>query len=727
MSIGYRGGDRYRNPPPGARRRGRHSRGPDFVDPGDSGTGYSYDEGQFDTRDSHAPQDPRAGPVGYRAEHPSLPDLYRPGGYGTDPGWTTGGYQASPHEAGQGQAYRNPLEPQEQPDLGDGRDTDPAGYQPGYARDRYADGGEYQPGGGYYGSLDTGYAGAGGLPPPGAYHAGYSGSASDYDEDLIDRGEYQPNGRYSDGGGYRAAGSYGAEAGYPGGVPDSGVAGYPGGVPDSGVAGYPDGAGYPALDPLPGRDDARYAGEPGFGPEGGWTGLPPAASGERPGSSWRAGPGARYDSGHYELAEDAGHDPGADDEGYDEAGRHGRRGERRYEVEFIPGLDDGRAAGRGGRSGRAGRTGRVSKTGRGSSGDRDSQPGRPRWKRRHRVGRVAAPLIAIVVAVAALGAIGYGGLYLYHRLHSPDYQGPGYGEVTVQVHPGDNAYSIAPELVKLGVVASTRAFENAAKSYDPTGLEPGYFRLHKHMNALLAWKLLLNPNSRIQATVAVPDGMRAVNIIALLAAKTGQPLSAFKLALADTKALGLPSYANGNPEGYLYPATYNFAPGTTPLKMLQTMVAQFKEVAAQMNLAAKARAAHFTAGQVITEASILEAEVGPAYYTRVARVIDNRLNIGMRLQLDSTVLYALHRTGAVSDADTQVSSPYNTYLHPGLPPGPIDSPDEAAINAVLHPAPRTDTWLYYLTVNLKTGLTKFTSSSTVFDQLKAACQARHQC
>ena len=123
-----------------------------------------------------------------------------------------------------------------------------------------------------------------------------------------------------------------------------------------------------------------------------------------------------------------------------------------------------------------------------------------------------------------------------------------------------------------------------------------------------------------------------------------------------------------------------------------------------MNLAAKAKAAQFTEYQVIIAASLLEGEVPPQYYAKVARVIDDRLNQTppWDLGLDSTVAYAVNKyIYNLSQSDLNVNSPYNTTKHPGLPPGPIDSPDAAAIQAVLHPA--QGSWLYFVTVN-KQGL-----------------------
>jgi peptidoglycan lytic transglycosylase G len=342
------------------------------------------------------------------------------------------------------------------------------------------------------------------------------------------------------------------------------------------------------------------------------------------------------------------------------------------------------------------------------------------------MGWVLAPLLALAV----LCALAVGGYDLYKGFQSKDFTGPGFGHVTVQVLPGDTATSLAPRLVKLGVVASVNSFISAAKhSANPTGLEPGFFSLHEHMNSALAYKMLLNPASRMQTVVAIPEGLRMSQIVTTLEKKYAGtiPASAFTSATKDTAALGLPSYANGNPEGYLFPATYDFNPKTSALGLLQAMVTRFNQEATTIGLPAAAQADHLTPGQVITVASILEAEAGtPKYYRQVAEVIYNRLNDGMKLGLDSTVNYALHRFGVhLTVSQLHVNSPYNTFIHTGLPPGPIDSPGDAAIQAALHPA--HGNLLYFVTVNLKTGLTKFTSSAAQFQQFVAECQQNNAC
>jgi UPF0755 protein len=339
---------------------------------------------------------------------------------------------------------------------------------------------------------------------------------------------------------------------------------------------------------------------------------------------------------------------------------------------------------------------------------------RPPKRRRSRAG-----MVAMVVIIIFLGGIVGAGAYGYHwyAARHADWTGSaGSGTVIVKVPQGGTAYGMSTVLVKDGVIAAAAPFRTAAEQSGKSSLlEPGYFRLHKHMGAALAWALIINPKARVQTTVAVPDGMRASKVIALLAAKTGIPLSKFQAALQDTSALGLPTWAKGNPEGFLWPATYNVQPGTSAQAILQMMVKQANTELATIDLAAAAKRDQFSEYEVIVVASLLEGEVPPQYYAKVARVIDNRLNQvpPWDLGLDSTVAYAVNKyVYNLSQSDLNVNSPYNTFKHAGVPPGPIDSPDAAAIQAVLHPA--QGPWLYFVTVNKK-GLTLFTTSSAQFD------------
>ncbi|HKB31495.1 MAG TPA: endolytic transglycosylase MltG, partial [Streptosporangiaceae bacterium] len=352
-------------------------------------------------------------------------------------------------------------------------------------------------------------------------------------------------------------------------------------------------------------------------------------------------------------------------------------------------------------------------------GGRPNRRGGGRPRRRGR--RFRAPLIALLVIGLLLSG---GGVVGYHFLRQyvipPDYSGSGYGTVVVQVKQNQTATDVAKTLFGLGVVASPRAFVKAAEqSSQPTALEPGFYRLHLHMKASLAFDLLLNPGSRIQLKVTIPEGLRASQIVATLGAKSRVPLADYRAALANPAALGLPSYARNQPEGYLFPATYSVQPRMAAADVLRAMVAQFNAEAARINLVSTAQSVNLTPAEAIIVASLVQAEGGRLTdFPKIARVIYNRLAAGMPLQLDSTVMYALHTYGILAtNQQLQVNSPYNTYQHTGLPPGPIDSPGDAAIHAALHPA--VGNWLYFVTVNPKTGLTEFTSDPAVFDQLRA--------
>jgi UPF0755 protein len=349
---------------------------------------------------------------------------------------------------------------------------------------------------------------------------------------------------------------------------------------------------------------------------------------------------------------------------------------------------------------------------------RDEYEDRPKRKR-GKVRRLA-PWVALLVILVA---IAIPGLYAYHlyqnKYHPADYAGPGTGSITVDVQSGDTASSLAPELVSKGVVASTRAFILAAEhNSDPNGLEPGSFRLREHMQASLAYAALLNTANLVYYKVTIPEGLRLSQIIPALA-KADPHLTETQLRLASKSPdLGLPSYAGGKAEGYLFPDTYQIPLSATALSALKMMTSAFNQEAASINLtqAARLTPGHLSPAQVITVASLVQAEGGRLQdYPKIARVIYNRLAQGIKLELDSTVLYGLNSYGIIaSDKQLQSGSPYNTYKHSGLTPGPIDSPGNAAIQAALKPA--SGDWVYFVTVNPKTGETLFTDSQTQFEQ-----------
>jgi peptidoglycan lytic transglycosylase G len=521
----------------------------------------------------------------------------------------------------------------------------------------------------------------------------------------------QPRGQQRDGSarpGDRGPGGHDGQPGYGGqayGDPGYDPRGY----------GQPDGPGYPP--PGPGGGGYNYP-DPGQyqdnGPQPGQYG---AGHRRTPGGYDQRGDN-RYGQGGYDAwQQDQGDNsflPGfGGQDGYD-GGRPAGRAPERDDRRGRPGGPGGRDAGDRGASGPGPRDGAPREwdnrewdnrewdnRDRDNWGDWNDADRKPRKKATRWLPRI---LILVVVAAIVIGGL-VGGLDIYgkyqSRYHPADYAGPGTGNVTVQVMSGDTAFSLAPKLLQLGVIASTRAFTNAAEAATSTtsssGLQAGFYQLHEHMQASLAYAAVTNPKNVVQTTVTIPEGKRAVDVIAILAKKTKIPLKDFQQALANPARLGLPSYANGKVEGYLFPATYAVVPHESALQILQAMVQRYNVEAQAVNLVAAAKAAGLTPTQLVIEASLAQAEGGSVSdYPKIAEVIHNRLAIGMHLQFDSTVLYGLGKYAvSATIKQTKTPGPYNTYLNAGLPAGPISNPGDAAIQGVLHPAHGND--LYFLT------------------------------
>jgi UPF0755 protein len=344
-------------------------------------------------------------------------------------------------------------------------------------------------------------------------------------------------------------------------------------------------------------------------------------------------------------------------------------------------------------------------------------PRRGRRRQRRRSGvRGCLPFLVVLAVLAA--AAWFGGTYALDRLESafagpPDYPGPGTGEVTIEVESGATSTAIGRTLEEAGVVKSVEAFTDAArKNPDQSrSIQVGFYTLKKRMKASDALEVLIDPDNLVQATVTVPEGARVADIVDSIVKNTDIPRRAVDQALKRPGAIGLPPEADGNPEGYLYPATYTVPPKMTAVQLLSEMVEKTKQVEQQLDIAHGAARLGLSKEDVLIVASLLEHEANRKQdYPKVARVLYNRLEAGMPLQLDSTVRYVSGREGDVftTDEERADESLYNTYEHTGLPPGPIGSPGEATIRAALNPA--QGDWLYFETVNLETGETAFASS-----------------
>ena len=342
--------------------------------------------------------------------------------------------------------------------------------------------------------------------------------------------------------------------------------------------------------------------------------------------------------------------------------------------------------------------------------------------------RLPKPVGLLVVTVVMLGILG-GALLAgramlasFTRASAADYNGAGTGQAVVQIHQGDSAGDIGATLVSKHVVQSVAAFRHAADAEPRSrGLQPGFYTLRQRMSASDALALLLDPNARQRGRVTIPEGSSLASTLARIVKDTDVPMAALVAAVDNPAALGLPSYAKGKPEGFLFPATYDVQPGTGAAAVLTMMAGRFGVEAAALDLEASAQQLGRSAYDIVTVASLAEAETPvDADRAKVARVVYNRLAKGMPLQFDSTINYLrAEKKARLSDADIAVASPYNTYAHKGLPPGPINSPGRKAFEAALHPA--AGDYIYFITID-KQGHSLFTASYPAFLAAKAKAQ-----
>jgi UPF0755 protein len=356
--------------------------------------------------------------------------------------------------------------------------------------------------------------------------------------------------------------------------------------------------------------------------------------------------------------------------------------------------------------------------------------GRRRARRRRNVPGCIAVLVALAVVLGGgYFVVTWGIDKIGDQFSSADdYPGPGRGKVTFQVKSGDTVGAMGRNLKAAGVVASVDAFIDAANANpDSNSIQAGYFPLRKEMASTDVVEILVDPSNMVKSTVTIPEGLRVPDTVAILAKKTKFSKADFDKVLDDPGQLGLPDYADGNPEGYLFPATYDFGPDATPKSMLTAMVTRWRQAADDADLEAAAAALGYTPQELMTVASLVQAEGRGDDMPKIARVIynraenpDNGITNGL-LQIDASVNYALDRPGITrltqDEIESVADSPYNTYKQVGLPPAPIESPGDEAIAAAAHPA--DGDWLFYVTVNLKTGETKFTADYSEFQQFRA--------
>ena len=343
----------------------------------------------------------------------------------------------------------------------------------------------------------------------------------------------------------------------------------------------------------------------------------------------------------------------------------------------------------------------------GSEPMRGAEPPEPpksrREMRKRRAQRRRKRISGIIIAIAIVALLIGGGYFGVTKLIAwrdsrsnqstaiADYPGPGYGEVEFTVSEGQGAAEIADNLLKAEVIKSTAAFTSVVNA-NSTTLYPGTFTLKKHMAASKVIDVLSDTN-QAAGFLEVRPGERATDVFANAAKLSGIAQSEFDTIIKNKGKDILPNEAGGSFEGWLEPGTYNVKSMKSASEILKAMVD--KRIAKLDELGVPAGSDR---ERVMIIASIAEAEVNKAdYYGKVTRVIENRLEQGMSLGMDSTVAYGNNvKPAQVTTEMTQdESNPYNTYKISGLPPTPISNPGDNAIQAALHP--EGGNWLYFCT------------------------------
>ena len=290
----------------------------------------------------------------------------------------------------------------------------------------------------------------------------------------------------------------------------------------------------------------------------------------------------------------------------------------------------------------------------------------------------------------------------YQKLTALDYEGPGVGEVVVRIESGEDGLIVANKLFEAGVVRDVDSFYRLLLERNPI-FYPGSFTLKLQMSNEAALAGVTNQANILSFQVTIPEGYRVVQIFDEVSRITSIPIQELWSAAEDLAAYGIPDEAP-TIEGYLFPDTYSFDLKVTAEEVISIMVTRMEKALADAGVPKEDW--HY----VLTLASITqrEAKQEPDFY-KVARVFANRVAIDMPLETDPTITYSYDGTDmSKAPRQEQIDYGYNTYLVGGLPPGPISSPGELAIDATLNPV--AGEWLFFVTINLATGETKFSKT-----------------
>ncbi|MGC4834522.1 endolytic transglycosylase MltG [Micromonospora vinacea] len=331
--------------------------------------------------------------------------------------------------------------------------------------------------------------------------------------------------------------------------------------------------------------------------------------------------------------------------------------------------------------------------------------------------------LALLMALLLLGGIGGGAFYGFDRIQNyfvtPDYDGSGAGEITVEIKNGALLADMADALVAADVVKSQKAFIEAAEANSRSkNIQPGTYKLRKQMSGASAVTAMLDLKNKIVNGLTIPEGRTSFNIYKLLSEKTKIPVKNFQAAAKDPEALGVPEWwfkrddgkkSVKSIEGFLFPDTYEIPPKSTAESILKLMVNRFLSVSGEMKFADRVQEERKVSPyEALIVASLAQAEAGNKDdLGKVARVAYNRVYGEFPcncLEMDVTVNYWLEATGKPTKTSAEMNqselldttSPYSRKLR-GMIPTPINNPGKQALEGAMDPP--SGKWLYFVAID----------------------------
>ena len=338
-------------------------------------------------------------------------------------------------------------------------------------------------------------------------------------------------------------------------------------------------------------------------------------------------------------------------------------------------------------------------------------------------------LITAVAITAVIGLVGAGLVWRWvqHQINPP---GPEGAPVEFTIESGAATSEIAADLARKDIIGNPTIFRMWLSRNGGGDFKAGIYDMHKHMDFSDAVAVLHGPARVVtEFRVTVPPGLTVAQIKGKLLAQLQQfsgPELDQALANPEVALKWAPPTAT-NREGIFFPDTYNLDERTAAdeLALLVRMRNETEKVATDLNIEARAAALGVSPWDVFVVASLVEreAKIDPDR-AKIARVIYNRLQRDMKLEIDATVLYAVNKDRGLTAADLNVDSPYNTYKVKGLPPTPIAAPSRKSLEAALNPA--DGKWLWYVLTDKNGGHT-FAETEKAFLAAKDVCVREQLC